>query len=571
MNSQQSNDAIKESNSQVPLVENGAALQSMRSSDFDAYSAYGEVIDNAIQANAKNIKIQFQYEKVARNREPITSITFVDDGDGMGSDILHRCLQLGYSSRYNDRNGIGRFGVGATLAAINQCQKVEIFSKQKGGVWLYTYVDLEEITNGNMLGIPTPIPKDPTSEELAKSAKIAQNHGTIVVWGKYDRQPDDANVIIEEFIVWTGRTYRKFIWEGLEISINGTIVPAIDPLYATTNKTAFPDDTPATLYKEMELPWPIPEEDKIPGGPISSTIKIKMSLLPLELRPQQGAGNLNETKKRSIHYNEGISITRNGREVFYGHVPYWPRGPFKEIDRWWGCEVAFDAILDKEFTVKNIKRGAVPVKELKKALSDLIEPTRRTAVETVQNEWRTNAASATVTPNGPSTKTGHEGAEKVVKATVTPKNQIDKEKDSDEETRRFVNNWLVDADAQTKSAWEAKFKSQPFSIIQDSWRGADFFETAHLGGQSVLKYNTQHSFFIEINDIINRLESSEDDTEDAKSLKILIDLLLLSFSKAEASFDANDTVTVSEFMDQLKISWGNFMSTYLKTFKNENS
>jgi len=90
-----------------------------------------------------------------------------------------------------------------------------------------------------------------------------------------------------------------------------------------------------------------------------------------------------------------------------------------------------------------------------------------------------------------------------------------------------------------------------------------------LGGKSVLKYNTQHAFFTEINEIIDRIEVNGDDSEDARRLKVLIDLLIMSFSKAEASFDANTTVTLSDFMDRLRMDWGSFMSTYLKTYQNE--
>ena len=87
----------------VALVESGAALQSMRNSDFDAYSAYGEIVDNSIQAEAKNIFVEFKYVPAGgkREREPIQHIAFGDDGLGMDEEILHRCLQLGYSSRYN--------------------------------------------------------------------------------------------------------------------------------------------------------------------------------------------------------------------------------------------------------------------------------------------------------------------------------------------------------------------------------------------------------------------------------------------------------------------------------------
>lgn len=555
---------------QVPLVESGAALQSMRNSDFDAYSAFGEVIDNSIQADAKNIKVHFEYEHAARNREPIKHVAFGDDGDGMNAEILHRCLQLGYSSRFNDRAGIGRFGVGAILGAINQCQKVEIYSKEKNGEWLYTYVDLEDITSNppKMVGIPDPIPKKPDSkfDDL-----ISKEKGTLVIWSKYDRQPDDASEIIKEFRIWSGRTFRKYIWDGVNIFINGALVPAIDPLYVKTEKTAFPNDPAAYEYKTMQIEWPVPQEDLKKGAPKYSTITIRMSLLPEKLRPTQGSGGSALATERYIDRNEGISILRHDREVFYGHIPYWPKSAFKEIDRWWGCEISFDPILDQAFTVKNIKRGAVPVKELKQAIAEKIDPTRKSAVEKVQTFWKEDNASENKTKPEEVTKTTHDDAERVAKKSLTPKNQIDKNKDSDEEARKFVENWLKDEEEHVKAAWIAKFKSQPFTIINESWKGSDFFEAAHLGGESVLKYNTQHHFFNEIEDIISRIEQSDQNETEARRLKVLIDLLIMSFAKAEASFDENTTVNISEFMEQLQMNWGHFLMNYIKTYKNEES
>src|SRR6266550_2724957 len=179
----------------VSLVDDGAALLSMRNSDFDAYSAVGEVIDNSIQAGAKKVRLTINYK--GSQQEPITSIAFGDDGTGMSSDILHRCLQLGYSTRYNDRGGIGRFGVGATLAAINQCKKIEVYSKERDGDWLYTYIDLDLITAdpSEMEEIPTPKKKSipPDLKDL-----VGSTSGALVVWSKYDRQPAPAVNMIEE-------------------------------------------------------------------------------------------------------------------------------------------------------------------------------------------------------------------------------------------------------------------------------------------------------------------------------------------------------------------------------------
>ena len=57
----------------VSLVNDGAALQSMRDSDFDAYSAIGEVIDNALQAECQEnvrIRIDFNTPRVKKALNP---------------------------------------------------------------------------------------------------------------------------------------------------------------------------------------------------------------------------------------------------------------------------------------------------------------------------------------------------------------------------------------------------------------------------------------------------------------------------------------------------------------------
>ena len=155
---------IEEKNSQLEIgfVEQNTALESMRASDFDCYSAYGEIIDNSIQAHATDIRIEFneREDRSARSKK-IGRILFADNGDGMDKEILHTCLKLGKSSRYNDRSGIGRFGVGMTLGAIHECRRVEVYSKVNGGIWYYTYLDLDEIENGTLTRMPFPVQKDP--------------------------------------------------------------------------------------------------------------------------------------------------------------------------------------------------------------------------------------------------------------------------------------------------------------------------------------------------------------------------------------------------------------------------
>lgn len=552
----------------VSLVESGAALQSMRNSDFDAYSAYGEVVDNAVQADAENIRVQILYDPATpqSRREPIRRVCFGDDGSGMPSEILHRCLQLGYSSRYNDRTGIGRFGVGAILGAINQCQKVEVYSKETGGDWLYTYVDLQQVFSDppTMEEIPLPKPKA-VPDDLKNLTGVEK--GTLVIWSNYDRQPDDGSRIVDELIVWIGRTYRKFIWDGIRFFVNGAQVAAIDPLYVRTELTKFPDDPKGESFTEMTLDWPIAREDRVADGPTTSRIHIRMSLLPAEFRPTQGSGNAKFASDRHIDRNNGLSILRNGREVLYDTVPHWPGKRFEEIDRWWGCEISFDAVLDKAFMVKNIKRGALPVKDLKIALKDKIEPTRLSALERVRELWKQAKGDEHVETDPDGVKTGHEAAEKVAKDTPTPKNETSKGKNTDEEIDKFTKEWLADADDASRKKWESKFAGQPFTIIDENWRGPEFMEVAHLGGSDVLKYNMRHSFFGELEAIRVAIKNGEADDANALRLRLLIDLLLISFAKAQAMFDPSLTMTAEQLLEQLRMNWGNYLSNYIATAK----
>ena len=147
------------------FFEDKHAIQSLREDDFDDLSAYGEAIDNSLQADASEIKIKFVTEKRARSsRMDIKALAFGDNGSGMDAQTLAKCLKVGWSSRMNARTGIGRFGVGMKLGAIHECKRVEVWSKQKGTKWLFTYIDLDEIENDELESIPTPVERNLPSQ-----------------------------------------------------------------------------------------------------------------------------------------------------------------------------------------------------------------------------------------------------------------------------------------------------------------------------------------------------------------------------------------------------------------------
>jgi len=295
-----------------------------------------------------------------------------------------------------------------------------------------------------------------------------------------------------------------------------------------------------------------------------------MSLLPEEFRKNVGAGNSNAAVARHIPQNEGVSILRNNREVLYEHIPYWPGKHLAEIDRWWGCEISFDAVLDKEFTVKNIKRGAIPIRDLKNTLAAKINPTRETALEQVREVWAKAKAAAVVTPTG-GIVTGHEEAEATAKNTPTAKGVLDAGKNIEKESAKLTEEWLHHEDEKQKAAWQAKFQSQPFTIIDADWKGPEFVETSHLGGADVLRYNTRHPFFTELSAVKAALEATGEDNSHTRHLKVLIDLLLISHAKAETMIDPKVHWQPEQLLETLRMQWGQYLSNYLTTYKKENN
>ena len=179
------------------LCKDGFLIQSLRKSDFDCYSAYGEVIDNSTQAKAKNIKIEFDVisRGTGKNqKEIIDRIAFGDDGIGMNEQVLENCLTLGWSSRYNDRTGIGRFGVCATLAALHECPHIKVFSKTSQTEWHSVLVEVAIDKNGqpdpeNQKEISKPI-KDAIPKEFEKL--VGKDSGTLVVWSNNDTNDINA-------------------------------------------------------------------------------------------------------------------------------------------------------------------------------------------------------------------------------------------------------------------------------------------------------------------------------------------------------------------------------------------
>ena len=553
----------------------GNTLESLRDSDFDSCSAYGEVIDNSIQANSVSIKILFD----PKGTDGINRVIFSDDGDGMGKDILQNCLRLGWSSRYNDRTGIGRFGVGMTLGAIHECRRVEVYSKTKSSEWQYTYLDLDEIEASDSAGsdweIPSPIKKSPNIDIHSNYVPIEQ--GTIVVWSKYDRAQEKFKKVVADFRVWVGRTFRYYIWnenvnreKPITIELNGHPVFAIDPLYVRTNKTEFPDDLIAKEYDPIEWDWPINDPKIVQQiGKDKAKIHVRLSILPPEWRERVGAGQSEFSKKRHIPDNEGFSFLRKGREVGYDWIPHF-QFACEEKDRFWGCEIHFGPELDRAFTVKNIKRGAVPSSELKKAINDKIGAWIKSQRSQITDHWAKQNKIGDI-DSGKQELDGadaHIQSEKIAKVAAVPKGKLGSDKDVNEEVAK-VAEIASEGNSEDAARWATRFQSQPFTIAEKGWQGPTFIDIHNMGGTDALFYNNRHKFFEVLNLIQREIKDGINVEFNAERLATLIDLLMIAYAKSESMLNVDEQMLAIDFLDHLKNNWGQFLKTYISTWQTQ--
>lgn len=559
----------------------GKGYQSMRNNDFSPEAAIAEVVDNSIEAESKNIKIKI-LQKIPPGKikpRPYT-IVFGDDGIGMDKKTIQYALQVGWSSRYNSRKGIGRFGVGMTYGAISVCEFIEIYSRQKGGNWLYTNLDIEDRPDNQEPGIEPIIEREPPKEFLSLVGDI----GTLVIWKNIDRIGPDFDV--DELKHWLGRTYRKFIGEriiknkkieknnnvrNIFVGVNGeelTKITAFDPMYVIPEQFhVLPENETAEIKDDQEYECDVHEVDAPPKGEKKGNIIIRTSLTPKSWRKKQReSGRSKENNARWVWDNEGISFLRAGREVAYKRIPNFGAERITH-DRFWSCEIEFDPVLDHQFSVKNIKVGANPRYDLKEKLEKELGPKIRKFEKIIENDWKTASIEEHEGEAGSIGK--HRGSESAIGTVTKPK----KSELSPEEQKKRAEEFATERKLREEEriAFLKKIldpKGPPFIIEEDAHGRPDgpFIDIIPNLGKKVITYNLRHAFFSSIFEKLDEVEKmgKEKDPENARLIEIAnalkddIDYLIYAFadSRYDISGDrGSKPEKVDDTLEDLELDW----------------
>jgi hypothetical protein len=508
-------------------------IQATRDSGYKGTaSAISELVDNSIQAGATRIAISVA-AKANDDEEKAIDVSVLDNGSGMDPATLRQALRFGGSSRFNDRRGLGRYGMGLPNASLSQARRVTVFTWQaphaKGRAQrgrglsprVYSsYLDVDEIVRRAMIEVPDPqVVKAPPSACTGSS-------GTLVCWSQCDRLDNRrVSTIVRKLEAELGRRFRHFIWKGLRITINGDQLEAFDPLYLNPKA----EISGAQLFGE-EMRFEIRAD--VSDARRTGWVRVRFTELPVHAWHK-----LSNDEKRRIGLSKGagVSIVRAGREVDYGWF-FMGSKHRENYDDWWRCEIQFEPILDEAFGITHTKQQARPQAHLLEALTSDLEATARAL-------------------NGRARK-----AHLAVKASdrFSEAERIANERD------HLLRALPRRADPAAKALMCELKESHPalretaderdrYSIIEHSVKDTSFFTVAHDSDRLVLVLNPDHPFYREIYKPLSEGEAHRD-----PQLRAKIELLLLAAARSEAAARGEVPVVAKH-----RREWSNTLAAFL--------
>src|ERR1019366_5616421 len=141
-----------------PLFNTRQALESQRRNGYrNTASAAREIVDNAIEAGAKEVRVVFDKVKNRKGREVVTAVAFIDNGSGMTERMSRYALTWGGGTHFeeNEAEFIGRFGFGLPNASINQTRLVEVYTRTGPNVLIMKAVlDITQVADHGLQSVP---------------------------------------------------------------------------------------------------------------------------------------------------------------------------------------------------------------------------------------------------------------------------------------------------------------------------------------------------------------------------------------------------------------------------------
>lgn len=429
---------------------------------YDNYVALCDIIDNSIDAEAKNININIAVG------ESGFKITIADDGYGMNREVLDQSLRLGSDVDTHDIDNLGKFGMGLSTASLSLCNKTTVLTKKTdSNVILKSVTDVNEIKKENKfvkyLGEATLEDSNLFDKFLGDS-----ECGTIVIFEDcYGIRVKQPGRFINKTKQEVGRIFRKFM-KDINFRVNDELIEPIDPLMLSEEGTEVYSD------EEYEIKW-----KDINGEERCEAIRTKLVLLP------DFSQDINITKGINS-VNQGFYVLRNNREIVSGFMPSGWFTKHNSLNRVRG-EIYFGSNLDEAMGVDFTKNGIDMIDSIEDALKKVLKP-QITAIATRIKHQITAEADKDI---------DHKGSADVISRKsgllITPKAEIEKRgpkvsrgEDNPEtrtrgQSRRPRNTQKVTANVE--------FRTMHYG------RGGSIYSAYQEGRTIIIEWNVDHPFY----------------------------------------------------------------------------
>ena len=580
------NRALKESYA-VPLFLAQTFIQSLRDLGYDTTtSAICEHIDNGIGADATEIRVYIR--QTGKRGALKTDILVSDNGSGMAPNVLKVATSLGGSMVFNNRDGIGRFGMGMKTAGLSMAPAIEIMSWQERGAVYRTILDTDAIGRdksnainvgepeylesldadvANIFSTPMSFPRDSSEQSLIAPHGVdlkeaLGNSGTIVYMPDCDRLTSaTAKTLVEDATKTFGHVYRRKIARGLRIYVNNRLVEASDPTFSlpTARHTRHPAlEDVAVKTSRLVTTRTIPLPSSV--GPVSSyDLKIKIFALPIREWefPRKTLAEL------GVFNDQNISILRNDREVFAGHLSSISKR--HSTAAWYRIEIDFPGELDEAFGIAANKQGvrmkAIVIEAIKKAIGDDLASIKAD-IEEVQAR-----RAAEKKAKGPSLSEMKAAEADAFQADQLDVNLTEAQYAQIEENLRGLAIGLRRENETEEEAYQ-RIKASRYIIRFHHDKFWPFYDYERKFGRVILTINTAHPFYSNLYEPLMTHREENGDEEAAEvhvrenKLTTVLDLVLLSLARTQSVMSESNE-EASAIFENFRQTWSNALKVQL--------
>ena len=576
---------ILKENAAVPLFFAQTLISSLRDVGYNhTTSALCEHVDNAIEAGASEIRIF--YRQIGKKGEYQIDAAVYDNGRGMEPNVLKVATSFGGSLNYNNRDGIGRFGMGMKTAALSMSPVMELYSWQDRSAIYSMVLDVEAIgkDRSNAVNLPDPTlntelrgelaelfikpmgwPTDQKEQELFATdadelVERLGSHGTIVYMPACDRLSSrKARTLGEHAVSEMSRIYRRAISAGLRLYVNNRRVEAFDPTYSMASARhvrMLAQGVATTSRLVLSRPISIPITENEPNR--TAEVVAKVFRLPIE----EWSDLERKVQRNDLRIFDGltVSILRNGREVFAGGLTKLTTQ--HSVTNWYRVQIEFPGVLDEAFGVASNKQGVrmkdYVLEKIREAIgSDITKLNDEIKRYQAEKASRIEPAKATASEQR-ANEVDH------LQAKALDADLSEAEQEQLDASLRGLAVTLRREEETDEQAFE-RVKSSKYLIDfkhDDYW---PFYHVDHKFGRIILTINTAHAFFEQLYSPLRELarKAAPEELEDGPGAEpkrvderplIALELLLLSLARAQSVLAVRDD-DAGRVFDRLRREW----------------